>query len=69
MMAEPRRFANINHALYQAKLWRRYAMDWTSKDYFRREWVRHVLRVPRDECLRRSREAVMAARRLNDGEE
>lgn len=51
--------------LGQARMWRQYATDWDSNDYWRRGWVEKILRVPRAECMRRARVNVYLARRLN----
>jgi len=49
--------------LFQARLWREYAQAWDGKPTTTgvdREWVEHILRVPRYECLRRARAALTA---------
>jgi len=55
--------------LFQARMWREYAMAWdgrrTSITGVGRAWVEHILKVSRDECLRRSRINLYLARRLN----
>ncbi len=51
--------------LSQARMWRQYAQDWDSDDYWDRGWVEKILRVPRDECVRRARVNVYLAKRLN----
>lgn len=55
--------------LFQARIWREYAMAWdgrcTSITGVGRAWVENILRVSRDECLRRSRINAYLARRLN----
>jgi len=55
--------------LFQARMWREYAMAWdgrpTSITGVGREWVEKILQVSRDECLRRARINVRLARRLN----
>lgn len=54
--------------LFQARMWREYAMAWDgrpTKTGMDRAWVENVLRVSREECLRRSRVNVYLARRLN----
>lgn len=48
--------------LFQAAMWRKYAVEWDSVNP---GWVQQVLRVPRSECLRRARVNVRLARRLN----
>jgi hypothetical protein len=63
-----RPITTVNGRMFQARMWREYARAWdgcvtpTGMD---REWVRQVLRVSRDECLRRARVNVYLARRLN----
>lgn len=56
---------SIAGRLFQARMWRGYAMDWDSTDYWRHGWVEKILRVSREECLRRARVNVYLARRLN----
>jgi hypothetical protein len=54
--------------LFQARMWREYAMAWDGKPTMTgcgRAWVEHILQVPRAECLRRARVNVYLARRLN----
>ena len=52
--------------LFQAAMWRRLAMDWDLPDWhWDRHWVEEVLRVPRDECLRRSKANALLARAKN----
>ena len=52
--------------LFQARMWRRYAMDWDLPlDSLKRRWVESIGRVSRTECLRRCRVNVYLARRLN----
>ena len=51
------------HRLFQARVWREYAMAWDGRKTMTgvgREWVERVLRVPRAECLRRARLALTA---------
>ena len=57
--------------LFQARMWREYAMAWdgrpTSTTGVGREWVAGILRVSRSECLRRSRgNTLLAKRRKNE---
>lgn len=47
--------------LYQAVMWRKYAMAWDRDD----TWVSHILRISRAECLRRARINIRLAKRLN----
>lgn len=61
-MIEPRdRLHNILGRLFQAAMWRRYAVQWLAGD----PWVREVLRASYRECLRRARVNAYLARRLN----
>lgn len=51
------------HRLFQARIWREYAMAWDGRKTTTgvgRAWVENILRVPRDECLRRARAALTA---------
>jgi hypothetical protein len=57
---------DVNGWLFQAAMWRRYAMDWglpESNDRWR--WVDAHLRLSRNECKQRAQIAVENARRLN----
>ncbi len=57
----------MTHAgrLFQARIWRRYAMEWGLPDYHeRRRWVERVGRTSRSECLRRVRVNLYLAKRL-----
>lgn len=59
---------NVDGRLFQARMWREYAMAWDGKvtrHGIGREWVEHILRVSRKECLRRARINVYLARREN----
>ncbi len=50
------------HRLFQARVWREYAMAWDGRKTMTgvgREWAEKVLRVSRAECLRRARAALM----------
>ena len=58
------------HRLFQARMWREYAMAWDGRKTMTgvgREWVEHILRVPRAECLRRARAALTANTELKRG--
>ena len=58
----------IHGRLFQARMWREYAQAWDGRTMptgIGREWVEHVLRVSRAECLRRARVNVAFARRMN----
>lgn len=48
--------------LFQAAMWRHYAMEWDRGD---RRWVSQVLRRSRRECLDRCRANIDAAKELN----
>ncbi len=51
------------HRLFQARMWREYAMAWDGRKTMTgvgRAWVENILRVPRAECLRRARAALTA---------
>ena len=51
------------HRIFQARVWREYAMAWDGRKTMTgvgREWVEKVLRVPRAECLQRARAALTA---------
>ena len=59
----------VSGRLFQARMWREYAMAWDGKrtalTSVDGNWCRMVLRVSRSECLRRARVNVYLARRLN----
>lgn len=59
----------ITGRLFQARMWREYAMAWDGKPTaltgVGREWVQKVLQIPRTECLRRARVNLYLARRMN----
>lgn len=60
------KFLSVTHALFQANLWRDYAMSWDGKGRrHSKDWVEHILRISRADCLRRAREALEAAKELN----
>lgn len=59
---------NVDGRLFQAKMWREYAQAWDGKvtsSGVGRDWVEHVLRVSREQCMRRARINVYLARREN----
>lgn len=61
-------FRSVTHALFQARMWREYVQAWDGKPTSTgvgREWVESILRMSREECLRRARQAVAAAKELN----
>lgn len=54
--------------LFQARLWREYAQAWDGRlttSGVGRYWVEQILKVPRDECIARARNAVVHAARIN----
>lgn len=56
----------MSHAarLFQARMWRGYAMEWDLPRYtLRRRWVEKILQHDRDDCLRRARVNLYLARR------
>lgn len=60
--AYPKRgFSSIEHALFQAAMWREYAMNWKYKQH----WLETVLQVTRQECIELAREALEAAKEMN----
>lgn len=64
-MNEPRDLLhNVNGRLFQAAMWRRYATMWNSRGTDRL-WVERVLKVSREECIRRARINCRLAHRLN----
>ncbi len=49
------------HRLFQARMWREYAMAWdgrTTMTGVGREWVEKILHVSRAECLQRARDVL-----------
>ena len=55
--------------LFQARMWREYAMMHDGPIRLRGklytpEWAKQILRVPRDQCLRRARINIYLARRI-----
>lgn len=63
----------VDGRLFQARMWREYAMAWDGRKpsfasypaWFARVYLESVIGVSRDQCLRRSRINVYLARRLN----
>lgn len=54
--------------LFQARMWREYAMAWDGRKTTSgcgRDWVEHILRIPRRECMRRAKVNAYLARRIN----
>lgn len=65
VMNRPR--MQITHAfrLFQARMWRNYAMEWDlPPKTLRRRWMEQIFRTPRAECLRRARVNLYLASRL-----
>lgn len=61
-------FQNIDHALFQASMWRQYAADWSlHPEHGRRRFVEFMLKVSRAECLRIARHAVVSAKNMRLG--
>lgn len=61
---------SVTGYLFQARMWREYAQAWDGKRTTTgvgREWVEHILRVSRDECIRLSKynAALARAKRLD----
>jgi hypothetical protein len=55
----------ITGHLFQARMWREYAMAWDGRvlpSGIGKDWVEKILRIPREECLRLSRSNLYAAR-------
>jgi len=68
MPARKRRKITTIGRLFQARLWREYAMAWDGRrttSGVGRDWVEKVLRISRAECLRRAWINVRLARRIN----
>ncbi len=63
-MERPRdKMHDIDGRLFQARMWRDYARQWGSP--WARPWCQQILRVSREECIRRARINLYLARRLN----
>lgn len=64
-------WASVDHALFQARCWREYAMTFDDPDYrtpigmVGNGWVREFMKVDRAYCIARVRDAVLAARDIN----
>jgi len=59
---------NVMGRLFQARMWRNYALAWDGKpnsNNVDRGWCSTILKIPRDECLRRARINLRLAHRLN----
>lgn len=56
----------IDGCLFMARVWREYAMAWdgrpTSTTGVGREWVEKILKISREQCLKKSRECIREAR-------
>jgi hypothetical protein len=51
--------------LLQARMWRRYAMEWDLPDgSLRRRWIEVIFKTPRAQCLRIARVNLYLARRM-----
>ncbi len=56
----------VTGRLFQARMWRKYAMEWDLPTTdLRRRWVESILQISRADCVRRARVNVRLARRLN----
>ncbi len=56
----------IHGYLFQARMWREYAMDWDRPAWdLRRRWVERVLGITRYNCLMLARHNARMARRCN----
>lgn len=63
-------WASVDHALFQARVWREYAMTFVDPKFrtmtgVTNAWVREFLQVDRAYCLARVRDAVLAASDIN----
>ena len=59
----------VDHCLFQARMWRNYAIEWDLPTWHdRRRWVEHILRIDREDCLKEARKNLIAARFLLGGE-
>ena len=68
-MPARKRKMTVIRRLFQARLWREYAMAWGGRKTSTgvgREWVEKILRISRAECLRRAWINVRLARRINE---
>lgn len=71
MYATPKRaFSSVTHALFQASMWRCYAMAFLHMNKpgqkYQRYWVEEVLQLTKAECVERAREALEAAKEMNN---
>ena len=64
MPQKPRKLMTVAGRLFQARIWREYAQAWDVTGV-RREWLRDILKISREDCLRRCRVNIYLARRLN----
>jgi len=51
-------FRSIDHALFQASMWRKHAANYGN-------WEKVILNVTKKECLIKAKEAIEAARHFN----
>lgn len=63
-------WASVDHALFQARVWREYAMTFVDPKFrtmtgVDNAWVREFMKVDRAYCVARVRDAVLAARDIN----
>lgn len=56
----------VDGYLYQARVWREYAMWWNDPEI--RRYAEQVIRVSRGECMRRARLNVEMARQVNQAQ-
>lgn len=66
----PARGVSFHGRLFQARMWREYAMTWhgrRTRDGIDQAWCERIGRMTYEGCLRRARASVYLARRLNRG--
>lgn len=59
---------SVTGRLFQARMWREYAQALDGRRTMTgvgRDWVRSILQISREECMRRARVNVYLAKRLN----
>lgn len=49
---------SVDHALYQAQMWRKHVKAWDSPFH---SWEKNILRVSREDCLRNAQKAAFDA--------
>lgn len=62
---------NVHGRLFQARMWRRFVLDWDGKPGgcgYSREWMEKVFKRSREYCIRAARVNLYLARRLNRAE-